>query len=142
MPDATPIDSAATCPCRILSGERRSYANCCKPLHDAGFAGLGISPEATMRSRYCAYLAQDQDYLIATWHPSTRPATVDFSTDIEWHGLTVLSAAGSGLDREGSVEFKAKFRRGDAHLELHERSAFVQEGGRWFYVDGIDPDIA
>ena len=140
MPNSAPIDDAATCPCRVLGEERRSYANCCKPLHAAGFAGLGTTPEDTMRSRYCAYVAQNANYLLATWHTTTRPATMDFSTEIEWHGLTVVAARGSSLDREGSVEFKAKFRRGDAHLELHEGSSFVQENGRWFYVDGVDPD--
>jgi len=92
-----------------------------------------------MRSRYTAYVAHDQNYLLATWHPTTRPPSIDFSTDVEWHGLSVISAAGSGLDPSGSVEFKARFRRGDAHLELHELSSFVLESGRWFYVEGVDP---
>jgi len=93
-----------------------------------------------MRSRYSAYVAEDEPYLLATWHPTTRPTTIDFSDDIEWHGLTVdRTVGGTGLDNTGSVEFHARFRRGDAHLELHELSAFVREGGRWFYVDGVDP---
>ena len=89
--------------------ERRSYLNCCKPLHVAGHAGLGSTPESTMRSRYTAYTIEDEAYLLATWHASTRPTSVDFSTDIEWHGLTVLSAVGASLDQSGSVEFAAKF---------------------------------
>ncbi len=93
-----------------------------------------------MRARYTAYAIGDEAFLLATWHPSTRPESIDMSTGVEWHGLTVLNTTGTGLDREGSVEFKARFRRNDAHLELHELSAFVQDGGRWFYVDGVDPD--
>lgn len=119
---------------------RRSYANCCKPWHLSGFAGLGATPESTMRSRYTAYVLHDEDYLLATWHASTRPAAITFPTNVEWHGLVVLKCAGSSLDSAGSVEFSARFRRDDAHLELHEHSTFVQESGRWFYVEGLDPD--
>ena len=144
MPAITPMPDSATCPCRVLSadeaGGRRSYANCCKPLHAAGFAGLGTTPEATMRSRYTAYVLHDEAYLLATWHETTRPPSIDFSTDVDWHGLTVKSATGASLDNAGAVEFTARFRRGDAHLELHELSTFSQENGRWFYVDGTDPD--
>ena len=92
-----------------------------------------------MRSRYSAYVAHDEDYLLATWHPDTRPETVQFSADIDWHGLTVIRSTGSSLDSAGSVEFTARFRRDDAHLELHEFSEFSQIGGRWYYVAGSDP---
>ncbi len=93
-----------------------------------------------MRSRYSAYVAHDESYLLNTWHQSTRPDAVEFPTNVEWHGLTVMNATGSSLDKSGEVEFAARFRRGDAPLELHELSTFVQEQGRWFYVDGTDPD--
>lgn len=133
---STPADHES-CPC----GNGAAFVRCCKPLHETGFAGLGTTAEATMRSRYVAYVTKNAPYLLATWHPSTRPPTIDFSEDVEWHGLTVVgTTGGGGLDSSGSVEFRARFRRGDAHLELHELSQFVHESGRWFYVDGIDPD--
>lgn len=94
-----------------------------------------------MRSRYCAYVTQNADYLLATWHESTRPPSIDFTGPVEWHGLTIeKTEGGSGLTVSGVVEFRARFRRGDAHLELHERSSFVREGGRWYYVEGSDPE--
>lgn len=93
-----------------------------------------------MRSRYSAYVCQDEDYLLATWHTSTRPASIAFPTNVEWHGLSVLESVGSSFDAAGSVDFSARFRRDDAHLELHEHSTFVQENGRWFYVEGLDPE--
>lgn len=94
-----------------------------------------------MRSRYTAYVLHDADYLLATWHASTRPASLDFTDPVEWHGLTIESTdQGTGLAVAGTVEFRARFRRGDAHLELHELSSFVRESGRWYYVDGIAPD--
>lgn len=95
-----------------------------------------------MRARYTAYVCENADFLLATWHPSTRPKSIDFSDAVEWHGLTVIdSTGGSALESTGSVEFRARFRRGDAHLELHELSRFTREAGHWLYVDGIDPAL-
>jgi Uncharacterized protein conserved in bacteria len=34
------------------------------------------------------------------------------------------------------VEFVARFRIAGRAVRLHERSRFVREDGRWFYVDG------
>jgi SEC-C motif-containing protein len=34
------------------------------------------------------------------------------------------------------VEFVARYRLAGRAVRLHERSRFVLEGGRWFYVDG------
>ncbi len=93
-----------------------------------------------MRSRYSAYVTHDEAYLLSTWHDSTRPSGIAFPTNIEWHGLSIHETSGSSLDATGSVEFSARFRRDDAHLELREHSTFAQENGRWFYVEGLDPD--
>lgn len=126
-----------SCPC----GNGTAYARCCKPLHDEGVGGLGTTAEQTMRARYCAYVARNEPFLLATWHPSTRPASIDFSDDIEWHGLTIVErTAGGGLDSTGTVEFRARFQRGDARLELHELSEFTRASGVWFYVKGHNPD--
>lgn len=128
-----------TCPC----GDGRAYRRCCKRLHDAGNAGLGTTATETMRARYSAYVIRNEPFLLATWHHATRPTSVDFSDEVEWHGLSVLeSTGGSALESNGTVEFRARFRRGDAHLELHELSRFSREGGYWYYLDGIDPDTA
>ena len=92
-----------------------------------------------MRSRYSAYVLENEAYLLATWHHSRRPSSINFE-GVDWHGLTVIeSTGGTGLTNRGTVEFTARFRRDDAYLELHERSTFVRESGRWFYVDGVDP---
>lgn len=125
-----------TCAC----GRNVAYVNCCGPHHETGYAGLNATAEDTMRSRYSAYVLKDEPYLLATWHESTKPASLSFD-EIEWEGLTVLATnGGTGLSIDGTVEFMARFHRGDARLKLHERSSFVREGGRWFYVDGVDPN--
>ncbi|WP_428998652.1 YchJ family metal-binding protein, partial [Pseudomonas aeruginosa] len=48
-----------------------------------------------MRSRYCAFVMQDADYLIKTWHPSCGAAALRAEliagfAHTEWLGLTVF----------------------------------------------------
>jgi SEC-C motif domain protein len=89
-----------------------------------------------MRSRYSAYLLGLEDYLLRTWHASTRPAELDLSVDpIKWLGLKVQSAKATG--EAATVEFVARYRVGGGQAErMHEISRFVREDGVWFYVDG------
>jgi SEC-C motif domain protein len=91
---------------------------------------------ALMRSRYCAYVLDLRDYLLATWHPSTRPAAVDSPpAGLKWLGLeikrhTVLSST------VAQVEFVARSKLAGRAHRLQELSRFVFEGGRWYYVSG------
>lgn len=96
-----------------------------------------------MRSRYSAYVAGNAEYLSATWHPSTRPASVEVDPDIRWFALDIVARTGGGMfDTTGTVQFVASFRvlskgapgnRG----EQNENSRFVKENQRWLYVDGL-----
>lgn len=93
-----------------------------------------------MRSRYCAYVYRLADYLLCTWHADTRPATLPFepaSQAPRWLGLKIIGAQTLD-DNHALVEFVARFRHGGggAAQRLHERSRFVREHGRWFYIDG------
>lgn len=89
-----------------------------------------------MRSRYSAYVLRDEPYLLATWHASTRPASVGFEPGTKWLGLTVKSARELGPD-EAEVTFTARYRiGGNPAVRMQERSRFLREEGRWFYVDG------
>jgi SEC-C motif domain protein len=95
-----------------------------------------------MRSRYSAYCLGLADYLLATWHPSTRPARLDLAVPPvpRWIGLTVRRQRSTGADG-AEVEFVARYRIGGQGHRLHETSRFVRESGRWYYVDGdIQPD--
>lgn len=123
------------CPC----GSGNTYSACCEPLHRGDYPAA--TAEALMRSRYCAYVLKLGDYLRATWHASTRPTELDTSRDdAPWQRLQIIdTVAGSETDDDGVVEFTAHFTGG----QLHERSRFVKEEGRWFYVDGdILPPVA
>lgn len=119
-------------PCPCGSGQR--YAACCGPLH-AG-ERPAASAEALMRSRYSAYVLKLADYLLATWHPSTRPSELDLAADdSKWLGLDVKRHEVQDDDR-AMVEFVARYRIAGRGHRLHELSRFVREEGRWFYVDG------
>lgn len=126
--------SSPACPCgRLRAGKPLSWAACCGPFVD----GLAPAPDAEslMRSRYSAFVREDAAYLRATWHASQRPATLDFEPSAKWLGLQVRAAHSTGADT-AEVEFVARFRVGGRAVRLHERSRFVREDGRWFYVDG------
>ncbi len=90
-----------------------------------------------MRSRYTAYVLKLEDYLLATWHPDTRPKTLDLHEEppIKWFGLDVKHAKTEGDTAE--VEFIARYKIGGGKAErLHEVSQFKQTDGRWYYVSG------
>lgn len=114
------------CPC----GLGLPYDECCGPAHH------GTAPptaEALMRSRYSAFALADTGYLLSSWHPDTRPASIDPDPDTTWTGLTVLSSHGGLFDQEGEVEFVARYTTGDRRGRLHERSHFRRHDGAWTY---------
>jgi len=120
------------CPC----GTGLSYAECCGRLHDGTVSAA--TAEQLMRSRYSAFAVGDPAYLLATWHPSTRPRTLDLEPDVRWTGLDVLATTGGSLlAAEGTVEFRASYRAGGRDGAQHENSRFVRDGGRWHYLDGV-----
>jgi SEC-C motif-containing protein len=133
------VVDANRCPC--LSG--LVYGECCGPFHRG--AAAAPTAERLMRSRYSAFVIGDAAYLLATWHPSTRPDSLELDAGIRWFRLDILSRSGGGLlDSEGVVEFSARYRMpapGPGAKretgEQHERSRFVRTEGRWFYVDAL-----
>jgi len=89
-----------------------------------------------MRSRYSAFVQLNSPYLLDTWHPRTRPTSIEFNTHQKWLGLRILDAR-MHEDGTGQVEFVARYRIGGTSAsKLHERSRFVRDGERWFYLDG------
>jgi SEC-C motif-containing protein len=116
-----------SCPCGLPS----AYADCCGRYH-GGDAHLDApTAEALMRSRYTAYVMKLEPYLLATWHPTTRPVALDLADDgAKWLGLEIKRTS------PNLVEFVARFKVGGRAHRLHETSRFACEDGRWFYVDG------
>jgi SEC-C motif domain protein len=88
-----------------------------------------------MRSRYSAFVLGLADHLLLTWHPSTRPESIELEIGAQWLGLEIKDHQITSTD-SAEVSFVARFRVAGRGVRQHERSRFVREGGRWFYVDG------
>jgi SEC-C motif-containing protein len=118
-----------TCPC----GTGLNYAECCQPFHLR--AALAPTAERLMRSRYSAFVVRDAPYLLATWHPSSRPAVLELEEDIEWLSLTILGRTHGGMfDDSGTVDYVARFRSEGVRGQQQENSAFVRQDRHWLYV--------
>lgn len=120
------------CPCR--RGD--TFAECCGPA----LSGARPAPtaEALMRSRFTAFARGDTDYLLRTWHPTHRPASIDPDPDLRWLFLEIVrTERGGPFDTTGTVEFRAHHRGPDGRGTLHETSRFVREDGAWLYLDGL-----
>ena len=95
-----------------------------------------------MRSRYTAFVQGRRDYLLATWHPRTRPSDMPLDDGMTWLGLTVRATQATG-PHAATVEFVARSRRGGGRAQRqHECSRFVREHDRWWYVDGDAGDTS
>ena len=126
--------STAPCPCR--TNDATSYAACCARYHAGPLHLRAPTAEVLMRSRYAAYVLDRIDYLLATWHASTRPAGLETNQPgLKWLGLELRRHTVIDTDH-ASVEFVARSKLGGHAQRLHELSHFVREDGRWFYVDG------
>ncbi len=121
--------AAEGCPC----GSERSYATCCGPLIEGTV--LAHDAQALMRSRYSAYALAARDYLLASWHPSTRPAHIDIDPQLRWIGLE-LGPSRQLDDRRATVAFSARYKLGGRAHRIDECSRFCREDGRWYYLDG------
>lgn len=116
------------CPCGAAE-----YSTCCGPYHNGAAAP---DAEALMRSRYSAYVLKLEAYLLSTWHPDTRPASLDLAADnCKWLGLEVKNLQQESADC-ASVEFVARYKIGGRAHRLHEISRFARNAGPWFYVSG------
>jgi SEC-C motif-containing protein len=129
------VTAALPCPCRNTT-DALPYAACCGRYHAGPLHLLAPDAEALMRSRYSAFVLDRVDYLRATWHPSTRPASLEPNPPgWKWLGLEVRRSTSVDADH-ADVEFVARSKLGGRAQRLHELSRFVREDGRWFYLDG------
>ena len=117
--------SVADCPC----GSGKSFERCCNPLIEG--TRKASTAEALMRSRFSAYALQNEAYLLASWHASTRPQHVDMDPLVKWIRLEIVKAS------EDEVEFIATYRVQGKAGRLHENSRVVYEEGKWYYLDGV-----
>jgi len=135
------LAATQSCPCGRLrgagkAGKQAVYEDCCgRWLEAAPQTAQPPDAESLMRSRYTAFVCERADHLLATWHPDTRPPSLDFEPRAQWLGLQVRRHG--VIDAEHAiVEFVARHRVGGRAVRLHETSRFVRQGGQWWYVDG------
>lgn len=88
-----------------------------------------------MRARFTAFALGDADFLLRSWHPSTRPATLELDSHQRWTRLEIVGRTGGALfDAEGTVDFRAHYRVNGLTGTQSENSAFVREDGQWCYL--------
>lgn len=119
------------CPC----GTGKPYPACCGAIHD----GRRVAATAVqlMRSRYSAFALGLEDYLLASWHPSTRPVSLALDPAMTWVGLVIEGTEkGAAWEDDGTVRFAASWKSGRQSGVLRETSRFALLDGRWVYVNG------
>ncbi|VAW55807.1 UPF0225 protein YchJ, partial [hydrothermal vent metagenome] len=103
----TKLNDALNCPC----GSGLSAYQCCLVFIDKG--EKASSPEQLMRSRYTAYTQHAENYILNTWHESTRPIQLGLDKSMEWSGLNVLNVSNFDTkiqnEDKAFVEFIARF---------------------------------
>ena len=131
------MKSAKALLCACESG--KTYAACCKIYHDGASAPTA---ELLMRSRYTAYTLSLEPYLLTTWHPETRPTSLNLTENdrhILWLGLQI-KATEQLNDTEATVTFVARFKdnaqQGKAERML-EKSHFIRLNEQWFYHQAL-----
>ena len=126
----TAAAAQALCPC----GSGKIFPDCCQPFLQA--VSLTASAEALMRSRYTAYVLRDAPYLLATWHPHTRPESLDFDQEPpQWLGLAIKRHLQIDASH-AEVEFVARYKINGRGFRMRETSRFERIDGRWLYLDG------
>lgn len=122
---------ATPCPC----GTHQRYIDCCGRFLEN--AETPDTAEILMRSRYAAYTLKRGNYLLTTWHSSTRPISLELTQqpNRRWLGLTVKRHLQSDAEH-AIVEFVARYKINGKAYRLHEISRFIREDTLWWYVDG------
>ncbi len=121
------------CPC----DSKEKFSDCC----GAFISGDKLPPsaEATMRSRYSAYVKCDMDYIESTHHPSTldtfdKKESKSWAEEAQWLGLEIINS--NEEDGEAVVEFECRYNWDGEEKTHHEISHFQKENDKWYFVDG------
>ncbi|CAM5790736.1 YchJ family metal-binding protein [Castellaniella caeni] len=125
------VPAIIPCPCGLPA----AYAACCGRWHHGVLHLQAPNAQTLMRSRYSAYVLDELDYVLQTWHPDTRPDTLEPNEPgTRWLGLDVRRYSQTDADH-AMVEFVARVRVQGRATRLHEISQFVRVDGRWLYLN-------
>lgn len=128
---------AKLCPC----GSTISYPDCCGMI--IGGKKEAATPLELMKSRYVAFTMANADYLMSSQHSKTRRVKESkqikkWAESVQWMGLVILNTRKGGeTDDIGYVEFRAMYLEAGQIQQIHERSLFERENGKWVYVSGV-----
>jgi SEC-C motif-containing protein len=139
------FDHNQPCPCH--SGI--TYQDCCHVYHTHKI--VADSAYILMRSRYCAFVVGEFNYLINTHyqqHLDGLTAEQLSQGNTQWLGLQVL--AHQLIDKshpafeltfidteQAIVTFKAWYKLDKGVDAIFEQSHFVRLDGQWFYTQGV-----
>lgn len=128
--------SGKTCPC----GSQQLLEKCCLPFLTQ--RAIAASAEQLMRSRFTAYALRYTDYLVDTWHTTTRPPDLaqllnHDNSATDWLSLRIISKMDSQRPNESFVTFFARYHAEQQLGWIYETSRFVCENNRWYYIDGV-----
>jgi SEC-C motif domain protein len=122
------------CPC----GSKKTADQCCESIITG--KRIALTAEELMRSRYVAFTKADVNYLMRSHHSKTRPVRdrnniERWAKSVKWMGLVILNTdKGQEYDNSGIVEFRALYVENGQLHELHEKSLFERENGKWVYT--------
>jgi SEC-C motif-containing protein len=132
------------CPCRLQNNNENAHKHqvpafeqCCQPyLQGTAFPDTA---EQLMRSRYSAFVLEHEDYLLASWHPKTRPEHIEFDPACKWLGLKIIQTRlGQSTDNKGWVEFVARYKIDGKAERIEELSYFLKDNNVWLYHSAVE----
>jgi SEC-C motif-containing protein len=125
-----------SCPCGLGS----DYTSCCEPLHK--LEKFAETAEQLMRSRYCAFVKHEIDYIVGSQDEVGRKdlnknEIEAWSKESEWKKLDIVEVVdGESKDETGTVEFKATYQVGNKEVVHHEKASFKREDSKWVFEEG------
>lgn len=89
-----------------------------------------------MRARYSAHVLQLPAFILASWHPDSRPDEAQLAPllALDWQGLEILA------HHHDSVTFVARYRQQDKTAFHLEKSHFVLTDGQWLFHSASHPE--
>lgn len=130
----------SNCPC----GASNTYKLCCQKYHG------GQNPKTAlllMKSRYCAFVRGEIEYIIKTTHPDNpalagdlakwKRELLEFSRSTQFKGLKILSTDEPEGSMKATVTFAVNLIQQGRQAGFTEQSQFEKVNGRWLYLDGV-----
>lgn len=141
------VERNEACPC----GSGLKFKKCCGPALEG--AAWPETPEALMRSRYCAYVTGNTAHLHRTTHPENDQVqgiereqfdreTLQFCKAVEFTGLTISQIWPEDEQGVARVRFTAAYRTDGKDETFTELSDFVRLNDRWVYFRGKEEESA